>query len=168
MHHPYLTAFRAYLFAPRTRAWIDVMVWSSAQPHSVEDMMLLGRIGVWFELDPMWRRHGRWAHSDLHLHHHHLSSHVRLITPPFLFFFATGYQHPASSFQEGSALPVCASYPGRISVVDCEYCQGLSSELEVCALLSTYNPLTLAYNLSSKSRPPLFQVLCVSVLYVVL
>ena len=40
MPRAYLTAFRAYLFAPRTRAWLDVMVWSSAQPHSVEDMML--------------------------------------------------------------------------------------------------------------------------------
>ncbi len=40
MPRPYLTAFRTYLFAPRTRAWLDVMVWSSAQPHSVEDMML--------------------------------------------------------------------------------------------------------------------------------
>jgi hypothetical protein len=36
---PYLAAFRAYLFAPQTRAWLDVMVWSSAQPHSVEDMV---------------------------------------------------------------------------------------------------------------------------------
>jgi NLI interacting factor-like phosphatase len=40
MRRPYLTALRAYLFAPRTRAWLDVMVWSSAQPHSVEDMVL--------------------------------------------------------------------------------------------------------------------------------
>lgn len=40
MPRPYLTAFRAYLFASQTRAWLDVMVWSSAQPHSVEDMVL--------------------------------------------------------------------------------------------------------------------------------
>lgn len=40
MPRPYLTALRAYLFAPQTRAWLDVMVWSSAQPHSVEDMVL--------------------------------------------------------------------------------------------------------------------------------
>jgi len=39
MSRPYLTALRAYLFAPRTRAWLDVMIWSSAQPHSVEDMV---------------------------------------------------------------------------------------------------------------------------------
>ena len=40
MPRPYLAALRAYLFAPQTRAWLDVMVWSSAQPHSVEDMVL--------------------------------------------------------------------------------------------------------------------------------
>ncbi len=36
---PYMNAFRSYLFAPETRAWLDVMVWSSAQPHSVGDMV---------------------------------------------------------------------------------------------------------------------------------
>ena len=36
---PYMATFRSYLFAPETRAWLDVMVWSSAQPHSVEDMV---------------------------------------------------------------------------------------------------------------------------------
>jgi hypothetical protein len=40
MSRPYLTALRAYIFAPQTRVWLDVMVWSSAQPHSVEDMVL--------------------------------------------------------------------------------------------------------------------------------
>ncbi|KAI0740156.1 hypothetical protein C8Q76DRAFT_790627 [Earliella scabrosa] len=36
---PYMPAFRSYLFSDQTRAWLDVMVWSSAQPHSVEDMV---------------------------------------------------------------------------------------------------------------------------------
>ncbi|KAG1824528.1 uncharacterized protein BJ212DRAFT_1475833 [Suillus subaureus] len=36
---PYIPAFRAYLFAPETRKWLDTMVWSSAQPHSVADMV---------------------------------------------------------------------------------------------------------------------------------
>lgn len=36
---PYIPAFRAYLFAPKTREWLDTMVWSSAQPHSVADMV---------------------------------------------------------------------------------------------------------------------------------
>ncbi|KAM5541619.1 hypothetical protein V8D89_004809 [Ganoderma adspersum] len=36
---PYMPAFRNYLFHSRTREWLDVMVWSSAQPHSVGDMV---------------------------------------------------------------------------------------------------------------------------------
>lgn len=36
---PYLTSFRQYLFHPNTRLWLDTMVWSSAQPHSVTDMV---------------------------------------------------------------------------------------------------------------------------------
>ncbi|KAJ3534754.1 hypothetical protein NMY22_g6784 [Coprinellus aureogranulatus] len=35
---PYLDSFRDYLFHPKTREWLDTMVWSSAQPHSVADM----------------------------------------------------------------------------------------------------------------------------------
>jgi hypothetical protein len=39
--HPraYMPPFTAYLFHPSTRAWLDVMVWSSAQPHSVRSMV---------------------------------------------------------------------------------------------------------------------------------
>ncbi|XP_006457098.1 hypothetical protein AGABI2DRAFT_188799 [Agaricus bisporus var. bisporus H97] len=36
---PYLSSFRQYLFHPKTRRWLDTMVWSSAQPHSVNDMV---------------------------------------------------------------------------------------------------------------------------------
>ncbi|KAI0067414.1 hypothetical protein BV25DRAFT_1099128 [Artomyces pyxidatus] len=36
---PYLTALCAYLFSQETRKWLDVMVWSSAQPHNVDDMV---------------------------------------------------------------------------------------------------------------------------------
>jgi hypothetical protein len=36
---PYLPSFRNYLFTPETQAWLDVMVWSSAQPHSVQGMV---------------------------------------------------------------------------------------------------------------------------------
>ncbi|KDQ22981.1 hypothetical protein PLEOSDRAFT_172212 [Pleurotus ostreatus PC15] len=35
---PFLPSFREYLFPPKTKGWLDTMVWSSAQPHSVEDM----------------------------------------------------------------------------------------------------------------------------------
>lgn len=54
MPRPYLAALRSYFFAPSTRAWLDVMVWSSAQPHSVDDMLLhtfghdrSGFVAVW-------------------------------------------------------------------------------------------------------------------------
>ena len=36
---PYIPSFRSYLFAPETQAWLDVMIWSSAQPHSVQGMV---------------------------------------------------------------------------------------------------------------------------------
>lgn len=36
---PYLPSFKSYLFHPSTKEWLDVMVWSSAQPHSVNDMV---------------------------------------------------------------------------------------------------------------------------------
>ncbi|KAL5480207.1 hypothetical protein ACEPAI_1477 [Sanghuangporus weigelae] len=36
---PYMAAFRDYLFCPATRQWLDVMVWSSAQPHNVDRMV---------------------------------------------------------------------------------------------------------------------------------
>ena len=36
---PYLPSFRAYIFHPITLQWLDTMVWSSAQSHSVNDMV---------------------------------------------------------------------------------------------------------------------------------
>ena len=36
---PYLPSFCAYIFHPTTLQWLDTMVWSSAQPHSVNDML---------------------------------------------------------------------------------------------------------------------------------
>lgn len=36
---PYLPSFCAYIFHPTTLQWLDTMVWSSAQPHSVNDMV---------------------------------------------------------------------------------------------------------------------------------
>ncbi|KAF8808879.1 hypothetical protein BYT27DRAFT_7241486 [Phlegmacium glaucopus] len=36
---PYIPSFCAYLFHPTTLQWLDTMVWSSAQPHSVNDMV---------------------------------------------------------------------------------------------------------------------------------
>ncbi|KAJ7100732.1 hypothetical protein B0H15DRAFT_770143 [Mycena belliarum] len=36
---PYLQPLREYIFHPSTMLWLDTMVWSSAQPHSVADMV---------------------------------------------------------------------------------------------------------------------------------
>ena len=36
---PYLPSFKSYIFHPSNKGWLDVMVWSSAQPHSVNDMV---------------------------------------------------------------------------------------------------------------------------------
>lgn len=36
---PYMPSFRNYLFTPQTKEWLDAMIWSSAQPYSVEDMV---------------------------------------------------------------------------------------------------------------------------------
>ncbi|KJA15435.1 hypothetical protein HYPSUDRAFT_149081, partial [Hypholoma sublateritium FD-334 SS-4] len=36
---PYLTSFAAYILHEETKKWLDTMVWSSAQPHSVADMV---------------------------------------------------------------------------------------------------------------------------------
>ncbi|KAJ7769679.1 hypothetical protein DFH07DRAFT_915121 [Mycena maculata] len=36
---PFLNSFREYIFHPSTMVWLDTMVWSSAQPPSVADMV---------------------------------------------------------------------------------------------------------------------------------
>lgn len=53
----FFPSFMNYLFHEETRAWLDTMVWSSAQPHSVEDMVLktFGGDGV-AKLAGVWNR----------------------------------------------------------------------------------------------------------------
>ena len=36
---PFMPSFCAYIFHPTTRQWLDTMVWSSAQPQNVDDMV---------------------------------------------------------------------------------------------------------------------------------
>jgi hypothetical protein len=36
---PYLPSLIAYMFHPTSQTWLDVMVWSSAQPNNVRDMV---------------------------------------------------------------------------------------------------------------------------------
>lgn len=70
---PYMRAFREYVFAPETKAWLDVMVWSSAQPHSVADMV-----------DNCFGEHKRelvavWARDTLGLSNDHYREHPLII-----------------------------------------------------------------------------------------
>ncbi|RXW19610.1 hypothetical protein EST38_g6239 [Candolleomyces aberdarensis] len=53
---PYLLTFVDYLLDPRTREWLDTMVWSSAQPHSVDDMVNHSFEGRKGELVAIWAR----------------------------------------------------------------------------------------------------------------
>ncbi|KAJ3734583.1 hypothetical protein DFJ43DRAFT_1037775 [Lentinula guzmanii] len=56
--HPrsYMTPFREYLFHPQTKKWLDTMVWSSAQPHSVNDMIQHSFGDHQGELKAVWAR----------------------------------------------------------------------------------------------------------------
>ncbi|KAF8515564.1 hypothetical protein JB92DRAFT_2788887 [Gautieria morchelliformis] len=36
---PYMPAFRSYIFHETVKPWLEVMVWSSAQPHNVDEMV---------------------------------------------------------------------------------------------------------------------------------
>lgn len=53
---PYLTSFTEYLFHPGNREWLDTMIWSSAQPHSVADMVDHCFPGKKDELAAIWAR----------------------------------------------------------------------------------------------------------------
>jgi hypothetical protein len=80
MPRPYFPALRSYFFAPRTRAWLDVMVWSSAQPHSVDDM-----IRHTFGNDRE-RLIAVWARDTLGLPEGHYRAYLSLLPTQFLFF----------------------------------------------------------------------------------
>ena len=53
---PYMQSFRQYLFCLETKAWLDTMVWSSAQPHSVDDMVNKVFGTTKSELKAVWNR----------------------------------------------------------------------------------------------------------------
>ncbi|KAJ4468910.1 NLI interacting factor-like phosphatase-domain-containing protein [Lentinula aciculospora] len=53
---PYMASFRGYLFHPLTKKWLDTMVWSSAQPHSVKDMVQHSFGDCRGELKTVWAR----------------------------------------------------------------------------------------------------------------
>ena len=53
---PYLAAFTSYIFHKETRKWLDTMIWSSAQPHSVRDMVEKCFQGRRNEFKAIWAR----------------------------------------------------------------------------------------------------------------
>lgn len=53
---PYMQSFRQYLFCLETKAWLATMVWSSAQPHSVDDMVDKVFGATKNELKAVWNR----------------------------------------------------------------------------------------------------------------
>ena len=81
MPRPYLSSLRAYFFAPPTRAWLDVMVWSSAQPHSVNDMILHTFGNDRAKLIAVWAR------DTLGLAEDHYCASLLLLPNPFFLSF---------------------------------------------------------------------------------
>ena len=59
-----MPAFRQYLFSPETNKWLDVMIWSSAQPHSVNDMVDKCFGGEKEKLVAVWARDTLGLSSD--------------------------------------------------------------------------------------------------------
>lgn len=53
---PFMCCFRDFLFHEKTKTWLDTMVWSSAQPHSVQDMIERSFVDHKDELLGVWAR----------------------------------------------------------------------------------------------------------------
>lgn len=53
---PYMSSFRSYLFHETVKPWLDVMVWSSAQPQSVDSMVRRCFEDHRSELKAIWAR----------------------------------------------------------------------------------------------------------------
>src|SRR6266576_1470017 len=53
---PFLSSLRRYMLHPETRKWLDIMIWSSAQPHSVADMVEHCFGGEKDQLAAVWAR----------------------------------------------------------------------------------------------------------------
>ncbi|KIM37410.1 hypothetical protein M413DRAFT_423204 [Hebeloma cylindrosporum] len=53
---PYLKTFATYLLHDETKKWLNTMVWSSAQPHSVQDMVGKAFLERKDELTAVWAR----------------------------------------------------------------------------------------------------------------
>ena len=75
---PYLPSFKSYVFHPSTKEWLDLMVWSSAQPHSVHDM-----VDKCFH-DEKHHFVAVWARDTLGLPQNLYSTAIPSITPPLM------------------------------------------------------------------------------------
>ncbi|KAI0290836.1 hypothetical protein BC826DRAFT_1025546 [Russula brevipes] len=103
MPRPYLPALRAYLFAAQTRAWLDVMVWSSAQPHSVEDMVLHAFGSDRDRLVAIWARDTLGLAED---HYHRKVQTIKDLEKPWALLEP---HHPASPIHASSRTRTSAS-----------------------------------------------------------
>jgi hypothetical protein len=78
---PYMPSFRSYLFHESVKPWLDVMVWSSAQPYSVDAMVKRCFKGRRDELKAIWAR-DKLGLTDTEYRVYSLFS--RPCEPPFL------------------------------------------------------------------------------------
>ncbi|OSC96995.1 hypothetical protein PYCCODRAFT_1481601 [Trametes coccinea BRFM310] len=112
---PYMRAFRSYLFAPQTRDWLDVMVWSSAQPHSVGDMVDKCFGEDKDQLLAVWARDTLGLSND---HYHRKVQTVKDLYKPWSHFASRSSQAPSSpqsSTASSPRSPPESSSPSRLS-----------------------------------------------------
>ncbi|KAI9059463.1 hypothetical protein FKP32DRAFT_1634503 [Trametes sanguinea] len=99
---PYMRAFRSYLFAPQTRKWLDVMVWSSAQPHSVGDMVDKCFGEDKDQLLAVWARDTLGLSND---HYHRKVQTVKDLNKPWAYFATQSSDAPSSSPSSTASSP---------------------------------------------------------------
>ncbi|KZT65715.1 hypothetical protein DAEQUDRAFT_731142 [Daedalea quercina L-15889] len=109
---PYMRAFREYVFAPATKAWFDVMVWSSAQPHSVADMVDKTFGARRQELVAVWARDTLGLSTD---HYHRKIQTIKDLSKPWAALPAllTPLPPSPSHSPDRSTPPPSSSPPGQ-------------------------------------------------------
>ncbi|OJT07235.1 hypothetical protein TRAPUB_1912 [Trametes pubescens] len=105
---PYMRAFRSYLFAPQTSAWLDVMVWSSAQPHSVGDMVDRCFGEEKEKLLVIWARDTLGLSSD---HYHRKVQTVKDLAKPWAFLSQKSAHIPSSPHSSIASTPRTSPEP---------------------------------------------------------
>ncbi|KAI0331573.1 hypothetical protein GY45DRAFT_1248559 [Cubamyces sp. BRFM 1775] len=109
---PYMDAFRSYLFAPQTKRWLDVMVWSSAQPHSVGDMVDKCFGDEKEKLLAVWARDTLGLSSD---HYHRKVQTVKDLTKPWSYFSSHSAHIPSSPHSSIASTPRSSPEPSSPS-----------------------------------------------------